>query len=757
MNSLIDKILHTILLFTGGKIAYLLKVKGEECTILNSYGNVESNNELYKKFNSDIIQLDYLDNKNVKSIDSYKEFTSHFGFNDIYVETIQNNNDSRILLNIFSDKKIAASNVKKITDLIFIIKDYFIRSSETEHKNEFDNFQNPVLVTDLNGKIIYTNKIFNKIFEYEKETSTLENLNFYSLENKLLKPEDLPFRQAIVKKENFVEQKIKFLTKENDYKIFKVNSILSINLDGEIEKVISSFCDIGDLIEHDNIIKETTENIDSILYSTTPDATDFYFISDAIKNLYGYSPEDFYKKRVLFLRKIYPKYLKDVRTFIEKLSEGKRASVEYKFKDAFNSERMVRHTGIPILKDGDVIRIVGVINDITEEKRIVEELEKSEEKFRVLIETANDLIFSLDNYGYFKLVNKSGALSLGYSNEEMIGKHFLEFVDEDNKSEIAVAFQNILTTEEVTNFESVFIDRFGSKLVFEIQARSTKKNDDITGMIAIGRDITERRKDEIKLKELNSKLIEANRINQIERDRAKHQISVLEELNKLRNEFVSNVSHELRTPLASIVGFAETIASDEDLPSEAIKEFNNIILTESKRLAKFINEVLDFSKLESDKNALDNSVFDIVPVLLDVFNSFKEQAEAAELTLSKEIPEAEIIITGDRTRIANSVARLISNAIKFTKKGGRITLIVQDFLREVEIIVSDTGIGIAEKEIPNLYQKFKKVSSPGTQLPGAGFGLVTVKQIIDLHKGLIQVKSEVNKGTAFIIRLPKNN
>jgi len=78
-------------------------------------------------------------------------------------------------------------------------------------------------------------------------------------------------------------------------------------------------------------------------------------------------------------------------------------------------------------------------------------------------------------------------------------------------------------------------------------------------------------------------------------------------------------------------------------------------------------------------------------------------------------------------------------------------------LKEVEIIVSDTGIGIAEKEIPNLFQKFKKVSRPGTQLPGAGFGLVTVKQIVDLHKGLIQVKSEVNKGTAFIIRLPKNN
>ena len=276
-------------------------------------------------------------------------------------------------------------------------------------------------------------------------------------------------------------------------------------------------------------------------------------------------------------------------------------------------------------------------------------------------------------------------------------------------------------------------------------------------MIAIGRNITARRIDENKLKELNAKLIEANRINQIERDRAKHQISVLEELNKLKNEFISNVSHELRTPLASIVGFAETMASDQDLPQEAISEFNGIILTEGKRLAKFINEVLDFSKLESDADALVKEKFDIVPVLLDIFESHKEQAEDKGLTFSKEIPEAEMIIDGDKARIANSIGKLISNAIKFTNKEGRISLIAQDFLKEVEIIVSDTGVGIPEKEIPNLFQKFRKVNRPGTQLPGAGFGLVAVKQVIDLHKGLIQVKSEVKKGTTFIIRLPKNN
>jgi two-component system phosphate regulon sensor histidine kinase PhoR len=98
---------------------------------------------------------------------------------------------------------------------------------------------------------------------------------------------------------------------------------------------------------------------------------------------------------------------------------------------------------------------------------------------------------------------------------------------------------------------------------------------------------------------------------------------------------------------------------------------------------------------------------------------------------------------------------LVANAIKYNHKNGRISIIVQDFKKEVEVAVSDTGVGIPEKELPNLFQKFSKVQTSIAQIGGTGFGLVTVKQIVDLHKGFIKVKSEIDKGTTFIIRLPK--
>ncbi len=395
----------------------------------------------------------------------------------------------------------------------------------------------------------------------------------------------------------------------------------------------------------------------------------------------------------------------------------------------------------------------GFTEDI--EEKSIRELEKSEEKFRMLVDTANDLIFILNGFGYFSMVNKNGALALGYTPADMIGKHFLEYIEPGDAGKIAEAFQKIINAEDVTIFEANFVTKLNSRLTFEIHSRPLKTDGEITGMISIGRDISSRLKDSVRLKELNQKLIEANRIISIERERAKNKITVLEELNKLKGEFISNVSHELRTPLASIVGFAETILSDREIPKEAILDFTGIILTEGKRLAKLINEVLDFSKLDSGEDELKYVTFNIADLLDEVRLSFQKQIQEKEIIFSADYPPQGVNMRGDKERLVKAMSNLFSNAVKFSGRGGRITVIVQDIENELEISISDTGIGIAPKDIPNLFQKFSKINRPGSQVPGAGFGLVTVKQVIDLHKGIIKVTSELNKGTTVIIRLPK--
>lgn len=509
------------------------------------------------------------------------------------------------------------------------------------------------------------------------------------------------------------------------------------------------------MIKTNNDFTDIINAIQTVLYETDPNSSTILFVSDAAGTLFGYSPKEIYENNSLLVRSIHPEHLKDYKKFVKKLKNGEESLIQYRLKDRFGKEHWVKHSGVPIFKNGQIIKIVGFLQDITDEKITQLKLEKSEERFRTLIETADDLMFVLDGFGYFNLINSSGAKTLGYKPEEMKGKHFLEFIAKDDEQKIAEAFQEILNSKESIVFEAKFINKENKEVVFEIHARPMLSDGEISGMLSVGRNITSRIQNEKKIRELNAKLIEANRIISIERERAKHKINVLEELNKLKTEFISNISHELRTPLASIVGFAETIASDSDMPQETITEFSEIILAEGKRLAKLINDLLDFSKLESGEEQLNITSFNLIHLLNRTANEFDKQIKKKELVLTKEFGSEEIIINGDEERLAKVFTNLLSNAVKFTDKNGRISIIAQDFDKEVEIAVSDTGAGIPEKEIQNLFQKFSKVKSAGSQGPGAGFGLVAVKQIIDLHKGLIKVRSQINNGTTFIIRLPK--
>lgn len=378
-----------------------------------------------------------------------------------------------------------------------------------------------------------------------------------------------------------------------------------------------------------------------------------------------------------------------------------------------------------------------------------------EEQYNFLVSTITDFVFTLDSKGVFTSANQNGLRTLGYTPENLIGQHFLDFIDDDAKTDVAMAFQKVLTSKKTIRFMVSFLNKYKNKILFEISAKPILKDSQITGMFGFARNASQHNKVQNRLEELQAELTENRRILSIERDRAKQQISVLEELNRLKNDFISNVSHELRTPLASIVGFSETIASDPSMPTDTVHEFIGIILGEGKRLAKLVNDILDFSKLESGEDVLDKQDFDILAALADLEKMFASQAEEKQLNLTFTYPESEVFINADKERIFKSLSHIMSNAIKFTPANGRITIMFQEFLKEVEIIISDTGLGIPKDALPNIFQKFYKVNRPGAQTPGAGFGLITAKKIIDAHKGLIQIKSEIDMGTTVLIRLPK--
>jgi two-component system phosphate regulon sensor histidine kinase PhoR len=161
--------------------------------------------------------------------------------------------------------------------------------------------------------------------------------------------------------------------------------------------------------------------------------------------------------------------------------------------------------------------------------------------------------------------------------------------------------------------------------------------------------------------------------------------------------------------------------------------------------------------METGRIALNKSKFNIIKLVQRLVDKNKSLINSKYLILTLEAAYEEIMIEADEERLFQALDSLLENSVKFSLDGGRIKVILNNLYREVEIIITDTGIGIPEKDLPYLFQKFYKVNRPDSDISGAGMGLVFVKQIVDLHKGLINIQSEPNKGTSVLIKLLKSN
>ncbi len=377
-------------------------------------------------------------------------------------------------------------------------------------------------------------------------------------------------------------------------------------------------------------------------------------------------------------------------------------------------------------------------------------------KLETVKKIAGEFIFLLNKEGYFAEVNPYGASSLDYDAAEIIGKHFTDLVSRKEQANSAKSFQQILKRKKAVSFETIFISKFGNEIRYEIKCKPLYKDDELTGVIGTGRNISELRMYEDKLNDLETKLKEAQRIIAIERQRSKRQKSFLDEMNNMKSDFVSNISHELRTPLASIIGFSETITSDSSMPDEMKTEFINIILNEGKRLAKLVNDLLDISRFEEDNIFVVKSEFDIIAVLKEVINLNRSAINKKNITLTSEIFDENIILNADKGKIFLVLDSIIKNAIKQTQNNGRIIITAQSLYKEFEITVSDTGVGIPETDLHSIFKKFQRVKFLDQTPEDTGLNLVFIKQIVDLHKGFIAIQSEINKGTTVIIKLPRD-
>lgn len=234
-----------------------------------------------------------------------------------------------------------------------------------------------------------------------------------------------------------------------------------------------------------------------------------------------------------------------------------------------------------------------------------------------------------------------------------------------------------------------------------------------------------------------------------------HDITEIRRLETMRRDFVANVSHELKTPLTSIKGFVETLLEGALEDKENNRNFLKIIQEHAGRLDKLVNDLLSLAHLESKGIAIDKSEFNLNDQVKEVVAGFKSQLKSRGIEITNKLPQ-ELIINGDKDRVEQVLVNLIDNAIKFSKDKGPIKIYNQDYSGNIKIIIEDLGMGIPQKDIPRIFERFYRVDKARSrQLGGTGLGLSIVKHIIELHGGTVGVESTEGLGSKFWFSLPK--
>ncbi len=230
----------------------------------------------------------------------------------------------------------------------------------------------------------------------------------------------------------------------------------------------------------------------------------------------------------------------------------------------------------------------------------------------------------------------------------------------------------------------------------------------------------------------------------------------LKELDRMKDEFISTVSHELRTPLTSIRAFSEILCDDLDMDREKRRELLNILVSETERLTRLVNQILDFTKLESGTYSWALEEVDLAKIIRESLRSTGQLSFAKNVQVAEELPQTPVIIMGDRDRIMQVIINLVTNAMKYSGELARVLVRLVDKDSSVRIEVSDNGPGIPLEEQERIFEKFHQITSRSTGKPhGTGLGLSICKRIVEHHGGQISVQSTLGQGSTFIVTLPK--
>ncbi|HUX41702.1 MAG TPA: PAS domain-containing sensor histidine kinase [Rectinemataceae bacterium] len=363
-----------------------------------------------------------------------------------------------------------------------------------------------------------------------------------------------------------------------------------------------------------------------------------------------------------------------------------------------------------------------------------------------IINTVREPLIALDQDLRVVSVSRSFYEVFKVKPEETVGQLIYDL---GNKQWDIPKLRELLETilPQQTSFDNYVVEHDFATIGRRIMMLNARQIQRVSGkeriiLLAI-EDITERREMENGLEKAHEELkILANE---------------LERTARAKSEFLANMSHELRTPLNSINGFSEVLYDETFGPlNDKQKSYVNFVLTSGKHLLLLINQILDMAKVEAGKMKLALSILPMKGLLAEISSLIADMAGTKNLAMSIDIAEDLPDIEADELRVKEIIYNLLSNAVKFTPEGGRIGMKARRVDGEIEVVVWDTGVGIAPENLSKIFEGFFRVDTPYSRLTeGTGLGLPLSRKMVELHGGRLSVESGgLDKGTSVRFSLP---
>ncbi|MGF3067289.1 ATP-binding protein [Facklamia sp. P12945] len=400
------------------------------------------------------------------------------------------------------------------------------------------------------------------------------------------------------------------------------------------------------------------------------------------------------------------------------LSQGITTPIENMRQQALRISEGIYDFPAEVFGHDEIGDLAVTINDLAVKVRDAQESTESEkQRLDGVLRHMTDGVIGTDRRGNILLVNDRALLLLDMYQNEAVGQPILETLGIN---------ENYTLAKFLKGDHEVLVNRFvdGMKTVLKCEFSVIRRETGfVTGLVCVIQDVTEQEKNE-----------------------------------QERRDFVSNVSHELRTPLTSIKSYSEALVDGAWKDEMLAPEFLEVIQSESNRMIRMIGNLLDLSKLDGGQVKPNFEYIDfkrLVNYILDRAEFTLESEDKPKYQIVRHLTSKEIYVEIDQDRITQVIDNLMNNAMKYSPDGSKIIVTLADYRDHVVFSVKDSGLGIPQKDLPYLFDRFYRVDKARSrQQGGTGLGLAISKEVIELHGGKIWVKSEENKGSIFLFSLP---